>query len=218
VAHGGADPAKVDVVPNGPGLEPPADGGVTAEEVRRQLDVGDRPLVLTVSAKLPHKNVGRLIDAVASLDEIRPVLVIPGYPTATEEELQRRAKASGAEVRFLGWVGDRMLDGLYRAADVFAMPSLAEGFGFPVVEAMLRGTPVASSDATSLPEVAGDAALYFDPLDTAAIATALQRLLTDSVLRTRLVAAGLERAQEFSWRRAAEGTLASYRAALDARN
>ena len=78
-------------------------------------------------------------------------------------------------VRLLGWVDDATLDGLYRAADCFVFPSLAEGFGLPVLEAMLRGAPVACSNATSLPEVVGDAALLFDPLDVDAIAVTCAR-------------------------------------------
>jgi glycosyltransferase involved in cell wall biosynthesis len=214
VLHAHADPARVDVVPNGPGIDAVPDP-VPPTEVRARLGIdGGRPLVLTVSPKVPHKNVGRLIDAVASLGDLHPVLVVPGYRKSEDDELERRAHSGGVDVRLLDWVPAAMLDGLYRAADAFAMPSLAEGFGLPVVEAMLRGTAVACSDATSLPEVGGDAALYFDPRDTDAIAAALRRLLTDAELRERLVAAGFEQARQFSWARAAEGTLASYRAAL----
>ena len=99
-------------------------------------------------------------------------------------------------------------------ADVFVYPSLYEGFGLPVLEAMARGVPVACSDASSLPEVAGDAALLFDPRDQRAIAEALTRLLEDPALRERLRAAGLARAREFSWERAARLTLESYARAL----
>jgi glycosyltransferase involved in cell wall biosynthesis len=115
--------------------------------------------VLTASAKLPHKNLARLIDAMASVDA---VLLVPGYRTELEAELERRA---GDRVRFTGWVDEATLEGLYRMASGFVFPSLAEGFGMPVLEAMARGVPVACSDATSLPEVAGDAALLFDPAD-----------------------------------------------------
>jgi glycosyltransferase involved in cell wall biosynthesis len=107
------------------------------------------------------------------------------------------------------------LDGLYRAADCFVFPSLAEGFGLPVLEAMLRGTPVACSNTTSLPEVAGDAALLFDPLDVEAIAVSVRRILEDTELAERLRAAARERARRFSWDEAARRTLASYRKALD---
>jgi len=115
-------------------------------------------------------------------------------------------------------VSDADLEGLYRASACLAFPSLAEGFGLPVIEAMRRGLPVACADATSLPEVAGDAALLFDPRDTAAIADAVRRLLGDAALRERLSQMGRERAAQFSWERAAERTLAAYDAALARRS
>ena len=97
----------------------------------------------------------------------RPVLVVPGYSTFHEDALRERATSSGDDrIRFTGWLDDDVLDGLFRAATCFVFPSLAEGFGLPVLDALVRGTPVACSNATSLPEVAGDAALYFDPTDT----------------------------------------------------
>jgi alpha-1,3-rhamnosyl/mannosyltransferase len=141
---------------------------------------------------------------------------MPGYPTAYERELRKRLrKARVADrVRILGWVDDATLDGLYRAADCFVFPSLAEGFGLPVLEAMLRGTPVACSNATSLPEVAGDAALLFDPLDVEAIAVAVRRILEDNALADRLRRAGLDRAKRFTWKETARRTLESYRKAL----
>ena len=107
-------------------------------------------------------------------------------------------------MRLPGWVDDATLDGLYRAADCFVFPSLAEGFGLPVLEAMLRGAPVACSNATSLPEVAGDAALLFDPLDVDAIAESVRRILEDVELAARLRAAGPKRARRFSWERDCE--------------
>jgi glycosyltransferase involved in cell wall biosynthesis len=119
-----------------------------------------------------------------------------------------------SDVRFLGWVTRSELDDLYAAADCFAFPSLYEGFGLPVLEAMARGVPVATSGRSSLAEVAGDAALTFDPEDERSIAASLQRVLTDSSLRERLRAAGCERARLFTWERAAELTVASYRRAL----
>jgi glycosyltransferase involved in cell wall biosynthesis len=200
---------RVDVTPNGPGLPEPANP-LAPEELRRRFALGDAPLVLTVAAKRPHKNLGRLIDAVARL-ETDAVLVVPGFETPHEAELRARA---GERIRFLGWVADDELDGLYRAARCFVLPSLAEGFGLPVLEAMLRGTPVACSRVSSLPEVAGDAALYFDPLDPAAIEEAIAHLLADEQLRARLRATGLERARTFTWEAAAESTLASYERAL----
>ncbi|GAC1442391.1 MAG: hypothetical protein NVSMB51_22550 [Solirubrobacteraceae bacterium] len=172
---------------------------------------GERPLLLTVSAKRPHKNLLALIEAVALIpDERRPQLALPGYPTWHEAELRASAAELGVEASFPAWLSEAELEGLWDAADGFIFPSLYEGFGLPVLEAMGRGVPVACSDASSLPEVAGDAALLFDPRDTHSIAVAIERLLSDQELRARLVRAGRERAAQFTWERCAQGTLAAY--------
>jgi alpha-1,3-rhamnosyl/mannosyltransferase len=107
-----------------------------------------------------------------------------------------------------------VLEGLYREASVFVYPTLMEGFGLPVLEAMHRGVPVACSNTSSLPEVAGDAALTFDPLDKQAIAEAVERLLTDRSLADDLATRGRQRAAAFTWQKCAVSTLASYRIAL----
>jgi glycosyltransferase involved in cell wall biosynthesis len=205
----------VDVVPDGTGQT--ARGG-DALAARERLGVGERPLVLSVSAKRPHKNLLRLIGALARIPaERRPLLVLPGYPTPHEAELRERAHALGvsADVCFLGWVSSTELDDLYAAAVCFVFPSLYEGFGLPVLEAMARGVPVATSGRASLAEVAGDAALRFDPEDEGSIAEAIEAMLGDSELRERLRAAGRERAAGFTWEAAAEQTVASYRRALE---
>lgn len=201
----GVEPARIAVAPLGPGLSEP-DEPMPASELREGLDLGNVPIVLTVAAKRPHKNLDRLLDAFRKL-ETDAILVVPGFETPFEAALKQRA---GERVRFLGWVDDRTLDGLYRAATCFVLPSLAEGFGLPVLEAMLRGTPVACSRASALPEVAGEAALYFDPLDPASIASAIERCLKDTELRASLRAAGFERAGLFSWSRTAEATIDCY--------
>ena len=147
-----------------------------------------------------------------------PVLVVPGYRTAFEDDLEAHARASGAgdRVRFLGWVDDATLEGLYAAARCFVFPSLAEGFGLPVLEAMMRGVPVACSNATSIPEVGGDAARYFDPTDVAAMAAAIESCWTTRRCASGSRAAGRERAAGFTWERCARATLASYDRALAA--
>jgi glycosyltransferase involved in cell wall biosynthesis len=216
VRHLGVARDRIDVIPEAPGY-PPAAPLRTREEVRAELGAGERPLLLTVSAKRPHKNLARLLGAVAQLDEAgRPLLVLPGYPTPHERELRASAAELGVAdtVRFLGWVSDQQLEDLYRAADAFVFPSLSEGFGLPVLEAMARGIPVATSGRTSLAEVAGEAALLFDAEDERSIAAAIQRLLHEEGLPERLAAAGLAQAANFTWDAAAERTVASYRRAL----
>jgi glycosyltransferase involved in cell wall biosynthesis len=176
--------------------------------------------VLSLSARRPHKNVMRLLDALAAIPpERRPVLVVPGYPTPYEAQLRARADALGveADVVWPAWLAGPDLEGLYALAEVAVFPSLYEGFGLPVLEAMARGVPVACSDRSSLPEVAGDAALLFDPEDATAIRSALERLLGDDDERARLAARGRARAARFSWERTAELTAASYERALGGR-
>ncbi len=210
-------PEKVDVVPWGVGARTHV-APLPEVELRRRHDLGERPFVLSVSAKRPHKNLVRLLDALATIPaERRPVLVLPGYATPHEEELRRRAHELGIEgdVRFPSWVDESELEALYAAARCFVFPSLHEGFGLPVLEAMARGVPVACSDRSSLPEVAGEAALLFDPQDTGQIAAAVSTMLTDRALAGRLAQAGRARAGTFSWRRAAELTVETYRKALD---
>ena len=194
------------------GGKPP--GAATPEpELRERLSLGDAPVVLSVSARRPHKNLPRLLAAFARLEGDRaPLLVLPGYTTSFEGELQADTRRLGIDnrVRFLGWVSDPDLEGLYRTALCFVFPSLAEGFGIPVLEAMQRGVPVACSNASSLPEIAGDAARYFDPLDEAEIAAAIVELIESADERERLVKAGRERAALFSWERTARETAESY--------
>jgi glycosyltransferase involved in cell wall biosynthesis len=204
--------AKVDVVHEGIGAVKRADA-LPEHAVRAWLGAGERTIVLCVSAKRPHKNLARLLGALALIPaERRPLLALPGYPTPHETKLRGRTAELGVtdDVRFLGWVDPPQLEGLYAAASCFVFPSLYEGFGLPVLEAMARGVPVACSGRGALDEVAGDAALRFDPDSEDSIAAAIDRLLSDRDEAERLKAAGLSRASQFSWSAAAAGTLASY--------
>ncbi len=118
-----------------------------------------------------------------------------------------------SDVRFAGWVSDTDLEGFYRAAACFVFPSLYEGFGLPVLEAMQRGVPVACSDAASLPEVAGDAALLIQPTDEESIADGMRQVLTDATRAHDLRRRGQQRAAGFTWDRTAKETVAVYREA-----
>jgi glycosyltransferase involved in cell wall biosynthesis len=208
---------KIDVVPLGIGMSRTCTPMAEAE-LRGRLGAGGRPLVLSVSAKLPHKNLGRLLGALATIEGgRRPLLVLPGYSTPYEAELRQRASDLGVidDVRFLGWISTEELEGLYAAAACVVLPSLIEGFGLPVLEAMARGRPVACSNRGALAEVAGDAALGFDPESETAIAGAITGLLEDPAMCARLSAAGTRRAALFSWERTARETLASYERAAN---
>jgi glycosyltransferase involved in cell wall biosynthesis len=205
----GVDSRRVAVAPLGPGLPEP-DEPLEDIAVRDTFGLGEKPIVLTVAAKRPHKNLARLLEAFERL-ETDASLLIPGFETQFEVGLKQQA---GKRVRFLGWVDDSALDGLYRAAACFVLPSLAEGFGLPVLESMTRGTPVACSNIAPLREVAAEAALYFDPHDSASIARSIESLLAEAELRAQLSAAGLERGRLFTWSRTAELTLSCYERTL----
>jgi glycosyltransferase involved in cell wall biosynthesis len=214
----GTAPERIDVVPQGLGASARAPA-VAERAIREQLGLGDRDVLLALSAKRPHKNLEALLEALASLPAPgRPVLVLAGYPTAHEGALRQRAVALGVgdDVRWPGWLEPGELEGLWAITKGFVFPSLYEGFGLPVLEAMARGVPVASSNAASLPEVAGDAALLFDPSDRRALADALRRLLAGGPEIEALRSAGPRRAAQFSWERTARGTLESYRRTLAA--
>lgn len=212
----GSDSERIDVVPLGFGT-PRRHQPAPAAEVRRRLELGEREVILSLSAKRPHKNLSALIAALGSIPaRQRPVLVLPGYPTEHERQLRELAAARGltADVRFLEWISAEDLEGLWAIARAFVFPSLYEGFGLPVLEAMDRGVPVACSNASSLPEVAGDAALLFDPHDERQLGDAIKRLLSEGALRQTLIARGRERVKQFTWQRTARGVIDSYARAL----
>jgi glycosyltransferase involved in cell wall biosynthesis len=206
---------RVRVVYPGFGMRAPA-SWTDASTLRDRLGLNGQRIVLCVSAALAHKNLPRLIDAFASLDDRDVSLVVVGHWGREQEALTRlaRDKGVGDRVHLTGWIPDEELEGLYRIASCCVYPSLHEGFGLPVLEAMARGVPLACSNATSLPEVAGTAAELFDPEDTGAMAAAVRKLLDDGARRLELIEAGRRRAQEFTWERSAHGVADAYVAAL----
>jgi glycosyltransferase involved in cell wall biosynthesis len=164
------------------------------------------PFILYAGNIKPHKNVDRLIEAYSILrrrgvDGVKLLIIgdeISKYPNM--RRLVHRFQLH-QHVRFLGFVPDAMLAVLYRLAGVFVFPSLYEGFGLPPLEAMAAGTPVITSNVSSLPEVVGDAAVLIDPMDAGAIADAMVRVLNDDALRKTLICRGRERVKSFSWER-----------------
>jgi glycosyltransferase involved in cell wall biosynthesis len=181
--------------------------------------VGDSPFMLALGTLEPRKNVRRLVEAFAAVADHHPrlQLLVAGAdgPARPGVEAARAAlpPAVARRVRLAGYVDDRTRATLLTKASVFAYPSLYEGFGFPVLEAMAAGTPVVAGAAGAIPEVAGDGALLVDPTDTDAIAGAICRVLEDPGLANELVRAGHRQAAGYSWRRAAEGLVDLYRQA-----
>jgi glycosyltransferase involved in cell wall biosynthesis len=215
VRHLSADPARVTVVSRG--VDPrfqPARHFEPLAAVKRRHHLPDR-FILWVGTLEPRKNVARLIGAYRRLREegVRHGLVIAGGRGWLCDDVFEAAGRDGLgeQVLFTGQVGEDDLLALYQSADVFAYPSLYEGFGLPVLEAMACGVPVVCSDRGSLPEAAGDAALLVDPTDESAMAAALARTLHDDDLRQEMVARGRHRAREFTWDRVARNFLTVYR-------
>ena len=175
-----------------------------------------RRYILSVGSLEPGKNRTRLIHAYARLrgDGIDCPLAVAGQPAWLYEgdfELVRRLGLD-EQVRFLNYVPDEEMPALYSGAALLAFPSLHEGFGLPVLEAMACGTPVVTTNVSATAEVAGDAALLIDPQDVEALATAIGRVLSDEALQADLRARGLARAKEFSWQQTARQTIAVYEA------
>ena len=168
-------------------------------------------IVLNVGAIQRRKNIARLVEA---FERTPPgwKLVLAGSQGYQAGEILARIEASPrrADIQVLGYVSATELARWYARVRIFAFPSLDEGFGMPVLEAMSAGVPVIAANRAALPEVCGDAALFFDPEDVAAIAAALGQLMSDSTLAKRLVVAGLERARKFRWEKAAAETWKVY--------
>ena len=202
-------PDRVVAIPNGvsPSFQPLSDPTPFDPAVRALR-------VLAVGTLQPRKNLPRLVDAVALVAREMPVeLRVVGPDCLQAKRIQDRLGGVAA-VEIAGYVSYEQLVAEYQRADVFVYPSLYEGFGLPIIEAMASGIPVVTSTAGSLPEVAGDAALIVDPLDVAAIASAIYRIASDSSLRERLRTLGLARSAQFTWRDAARAHLDVYREAI----
>jgi glycosyltransferase involved in cell wall biosynthesis len=200
----GTDPDKISVIYNAYderfGVEPREEDVV---RVRERYQLHDEFVLYAGNVK-PHKNLERLIEAFdivrkRGLDHLKLVLI--GDDISKYAALRRAVHQHQLHkyVRFLGYLPEETLAVMYRLAGVFVFPSLYEGFGLPPLEAMASGTPVVTSNVSSLPEVAGDAAILVDPYDPHAIAEGIHRVLTDEALRRDLRRKGLARAHQFSW-------------------
>lgn len=213
-ALAGIPSERITVVPNGVDTERmrPTPRAVALRKLAHRIPV-DRPYLLYVSrVEHPGKNHVRLIEAFAQMKAAPAVphrLVLAGPLRERAEIVQAAAEESGvgADIIFTDFMPDEELPALYAAADALIFPSLYEGFGIPLLEAMACATPVAAARTSSLPEVAGEAAVYFDPRDPADMAAAVRRLLHTPGLRRRMVGAGLARVRHFSWRESARRLL-----------
>ena len=223
VRYAGASPDTISVVYHGvsPRFQPIEDQNLIAAT---QAKYGiTPPYFLYVGTIQPRKNLARLLEAFASaggggwglgvgMQPSNPQLVIAGKHGWLTNEIERQSiqlfGPDSPAVRFTGYIADADLPALLSGALAFVFPSLYEGFGMPLLEAMACGTPVLASSTSALPEIAGDAALLIDPEDIAAIADGMARLASNAVLRADLRARGLARVAQFTWKRCAEATLA----------
>jgi glycosyltransferase involved in cell wall biosynthesis len=207
-------PEKIHVIHLGvSGDFSPAEGSSSSVQFRRKYSIVGRYLLYVGSLK-PHKNVSALIRSFSTLRDSTDVqIVCVGERLEDNASLRALCLSTGIgdRVRSLGWLPEPDLIAAYRAATAVVLPSLYEGFGFPVLEAMACGTPVIGSNAASIPEVMGDAGILFDPSVDRDLAGALRLVLDDSSLRDTLREKGLRRAKLFTWSRCAEGTLKLYR-------
>ncbi len=207
----GPAPEKVMVTPYGVSakFKPSADAAQDTEDRDRlaEYGIGD-PYIFTLGNIHPRKNLARVLDAYARLKQGRdsiPTMVWGGTPRWESHTLLARAREAG--VLLPGFIAQEDLPCFYRQATMLVYPSLYEGFGLPPAEAMACGTPVVTSNVTSLPEVVGNAALTVNPYNIDEIANAMARLLDDAALREHMRQAGLARASQLTWRRTAEATL-----------
>jgi glycosyltransferase involved in cell wall biosynthesis len=177
----------------------------------------DKQFIMYVGRPNPHKNLDRLIEAFSLLKAEMPELhlVLAGKRDSLYKHHARAVEEKEIpDVHFTGRISDGRLRWLYEHTAAYVFPSLSEGFGLPGLEAMAHGAPVVSSNATALPEIYGDAAQYFDPLDTEAMAQAIKSVLNRPALREKLIEAGCEQVKKYSWKRMAEQTLDIYKQIL----
>jgi len=215
---------KIEVVY--PGVEErfrPIEDKATLEEVRKRYNLPPR-FILGLGTLQPRKNFARLIEAFADLRSFDIAqdrfaicnlrLVIVGGKGWLYEDIFAAVErlGLGEKVVFPGFIADEDLPALYNLADLFVFPSLYEGFGLPPLEAMACGTPVITSDTSSLPEVVGEAGLMVEATDVAALAEAMKRVLGDNALREGMITKGLEQAEKFTWEKAAAKLLNLYEA------
>ncbi|MBI1911576.1 MAG: glycosyltransferase family 4 protein [Deltaproteobacteria bacterium] len=213
VKHLGVSPDKIKVIYHGVDeIYRPVKDAKTLEAVRKRYGI-DGDYIFYAGNHQPRKNLRRLIEAFSILKNRKDCrLVLTGKIDPRRAELYNSVKELGLDGRvlFIGPVPEEELPALYSMARMFVFPSLYEGFGLPPLEAMACGTPVITSNTTSLPEVVGNAGITIDPLNTKELAESMESILSSSSLRQELKEKGLKRAAEFSWERTARETLKVY--------
>jgi alpha-1,3-rhamnosyl/mannosyltransferase len=210
------DPRRIVVTPLAAAAHFQPPGRSEIDRVRQQYALPPRYLLYFGSNK-PHKNVPRLVEAFAKADVPECALVIAGQWDERYPEAQQATERLGLQhvVRYIGPAPDADLPALYGGAELFVFPSEYEGFGLPVLEAMACGAAVVCGNRSSVPEVAGDAALLCDPRDVNSLAGAIEQALTDRDLRSTLAQRSVRRAAQFSWEQTAQQTLRVYRSVLE---
>lgn len=206
-------PEKIRITPEGPEkIFNPRAAEAEKEAVQRNFKLTEN-FFLTVVNPRPHKNFAELLKAFSALKEKNITLTVVGQVSDKDLKLTTRA---GLEKRvfFLGDVPDNVLAVLYQTALAFVFPSLYEGFGLPVLEALACGAPVICSNSSCLPEVVGDAGLMIDPKNSSSITEAMKEIIKNSSLREQLIVKALKRASLFSWEKTAELTLKAYKEAV----
>jgi glycosyltransferase involved in cell wall biosynthesis len=212
----GVNPDRVEVVPAGVDARfRPINDGTVLEQVRERYHLGDDPFILSVGTLEPRKNFAGLIESFAALrrdTQLPHRLVIAGGKGWLYEGIFEAARRLRLEehITFAGFVADDDLPALYNLADVFAFPTLYEGFGLPVLEAMACGTPVITADNSCMPELVSNAALLVEAADVEGLARAIRDVLTQDNLREALIVRGLARARQYTWQAAAQKLLAAY--------
>lgn len=212
VKYYGFPESKVKVIYNGGGEQYVALDRDTSRKLMAEKYGIQGPYILDISRLLPHKNVITLIRAYIEMRRQNParlekLVVVGGQMIAARTEYEAAEQSEfSKDIFFIDFVPLEDMNTLYSGAELFVFPSLSEGFGLPVLEAMASGTPVITSNVTSMPEIGGEAVITLDPLDVALLAREMNRVLSDGELRAKMIQSGLKRAKDFTWAKMTEET------------